>query len=67
LNFTLAKEENKYVTLVMEDCEVAVNGVMTFEAASLIEFSNTEQLRSLYNCKETYTLFIAYIDNRFTL
>ena len=51
----------------MEDCEVAVNGVMTFEAASLIEFSNTEQLRSLYNCKETYTLFIAYIDNRFTL
>ena len=35
LNFALPREENKSVTLVMEDGEVAVRGVVTFEVASL--------------------------------
>lgn len=35
LNFALRWEENKSVTLVMENGEVAVRGVVTFEVASL--------------------------------
>jgi hypothetical protein len=35
LNFALPREENKSVTLVMEDGEVAVRGVVTFEVVSL--------------------------------
>jgi len=35
LNFALRWEENKFVALVMEDGEVAVRGVVTFEVASL--------------------------------
>jgi len=35
LYFALPREENKFVTLVMEDGEVAVRGVVTFEVASL--------------------------------
>jgi hypothetical protein len=35
LDFALPREENKSVTLVMEDGEVALCGVVTFEVACL--------------------------------